>query len=321
MILPGNIFVKKDDIEKIADWQNWSIGIYLVLLNGLVFLLFCVPDLIKDQDTQIFKSITPAQVENLNKMYVQTLDPLLGSTGQNSTGRNLAVQNSTIQNTAQVFRDRSFWQQALSFPFQGDLVQIEKNRTLLQKLDSMYSTSTQFRFGLSQTPTTPWAWITYQFVHAGFMHLLTNMFFLFLVTEYLKRRVSINWIIAVYILGGIGAGISFLALTSSQSTAMVGASGAVCALIAFLAVVENRRVMPWSYFISPMQQGYGLIYLPAFLLFPVYLLADFTAVLFNADGVSQSVAHSAHIGGALSGGLLAACYLLGKKLNRLSQAN
>lgn len=305
MILPGNIFLKKADVERLADWKNWSLGIYLVLTNVLVFVFFCVPDLLKDRDTKIFKGITSTQVENLNKMYVQTLDPL-----------HVGSRPSIKVTTPQVFRDRSFWLQAQRFPFQGDQVQIEKNKQLLQDLDSMYTVSSQYRFGLSQNPTTPWAWITYQFVHAGFFHLLTNMFFLFLVTQFLRKRVSTNWILAVYILGGIGAGISFLALTSEHSTAMVGASGAVCALIAFLAVVENRRVMPWSYFISPMQRGYGLIYLPAFLLFPVYLLSDFTTILFNADGVSQSVAHSAHIGGALTGVTLAISYLLDQKLKK-----
>jgi membrane associated rhomboid family serine protease len=142
------------------------------------------------------------------------------------------------------------------------------------------------------------------------VHLLGNLVFLFLVIAYLEKFIDPFTIITVYLLGGIGGGIAFLLLNLDGNLSVIGASGSLCALMAFLMVVKKTETMPWTYFFAPVPRGYGEIYMPAFFIFPIYLIADFSAVLWAPAGVTSSIAHSAHIGGTITGLVLGFLYLL-----------
>jgi membrane associated rhomboid family serine protease len=298
MILPGQIFIKRNQIR----WNDRYLVLFAVLfLNLVAYLFITLPENFNDEKSlRSFSVDQKLQISSLQKMYQQTQDPLVAT----------ELEASDLS----FLKDQVFWERSQSFPFRGDTVEIEKNRKLLLSLKDMYSHSSQLQFGLSHQPTTPWAWLTYQFMHAGVWHLLTNMLFLILILNLLSKRVQTGWILSVYILGGIGAGVTYLLFSPSNEISMVGASGALCALIAFLSVVENKKNIQWSYFISPIEGGFGNIYLPAYLLFPVYLISDFTTVLYYSAGVHQSVAHSAHIGGALSGFVLGLLFLADEKM-------
>ncbi len=293
MILPGHIFL---DLKNIKWNQLIHIGTVLLVLNIFVYLFFSLPEYFDDQNMNShFTQNKMFDVFSLQKMYRQTLD--------HTADMRLDPDDLTF------LKDRLFWDRAPLFPFQGDRIQIEKNKKLLLQVQNMYQNSNQYRFGLSHEATTPWAWLTYQFMHAGFFHLMTNMIFLVLIANILISRVEQGWILGVYILGGIGAGVSYLLFSPNNDISMVGASGSLCGLIAFLCTVENKKNIQWSYFLSPIQGGFGIIYLPAYLLFPVYLISDFTTVLYHSNGIDQAVAHSAHIGGALTGFILGFIFL------------
>ena len=181
---------------------------------------------------------------------------------------------------------------------------------MLRKLKHDYQDSVQYQFGLGAEQTSPWAWITYQFTHYSALHLLSNLVFLFFGILYLEKQVTMDWIATVYVLGGISGGISFLLCNQDADLSVIGASGSVCALLSFLMVIKKNEMMPWTYFFAPIPNGYGEIFLPAFLIFPVYLLSDFTSMLWNPSGIAASVAHSAHVGGTLMGLCLGMIYLL-----------
>ena len=135
------------------------------------------------------------------------------------------------------------------------------------------------------------------------------MLVIFLLISYLETTVGLFWLISVYLFGGFGGGISYLLFEGSGSMAVVGASASAFSLMAFLITIKRGELMPWSYIIAPVPQGYGIIYLPAFFVFPVFLMTDFIAALWEPAGVTSSVAISAHIGGALVGFTLGAAYL------------
>ncbi|MFN3455689.1 MAG: rhomboid family intramembrane serine protease [Pseudobdellovibrio sp.] len=233
-------------------------------------------------------------------MYKQTLDPL----------ERRYFNESDVQS---ILRDSRFWHRADSFAFTGDQVQIKENRTFLNDLKKQYFQSPQYIYGLSPSATSSWAWVTYQFAHVGFIHMFMNVFFLFIIVSVLQKHLNHEWIYSVYILSGFAGGVSYLLFNQNNEIAVIGASGAICGLMAFLSVVLNRKNIEWSYFISPLEGYFGLIYLPAFLIFPMYLISDFTTVLYNNDGVQASVAHSAHIGGTILGFLAGIAYLYDRK--------
>lgn len=294
MIFPGDIY---QNYKK--NFQEWTVAVFLVLINILIFIWISTSDVFFQTTLKDLISLKEvSQIRVLNEMYLQTLDPseLKGKSEKS------------------FLRDRSFWVRSQNFPFRGDQLEIENGKKSLKKLKSYYENSAQYKFGLSVEATTPWVWLTYQFVHAGLMHLFMNLFFLYFVSQILSKYVSAGWIIGVYIFSGIGAGIGFLFLESGLQTAMVGASGSLCGLIAFLSVLRNTQNIEWSYFTYLGKKGYGRLSMPAFLLFPIYLMSDFTALLESSDGVQNSIAHSAHIGGALTGVIMGCLYLFEKQL-------
>jgi len=156
---------------------------------------------------------------------------------------------------------------------------------------------------VSQFLLQPWSIITYMFLHAGVMHLLFNMLWLYWFGQLSLYFFTARHLRGVYIWGGIcGALLYLLAFNlfpyfenAVYYTYMMGASASVLAIVTAVAYREpNYQVnllllgrLPLKYF--------ALIVIGIDLLF---ITAD------NAGG------HIAHLGGAL-GGLLFA-YLLNK---------
>ncbi|MFZ3231563.1 MAG: rhomboid family intramembrane serine protease [Pseudobdellovibrio sp.] len=297
MLFPGSL--KKADIKPQMNlaYAVVAINIFVYIFSNLFFSSWPSVNSIEQLQDKNF-DVT------ISEMYQQTLDPIEKKRLENLSNEQIG---------SQAIQDHRFWARINTFPFSGDRVQIESMKNLVTKVKNEYFNSVQYQYGLSPTQTSPWAWVTYQFTHYSFFHLFGNLIFIFFIISFLEKSISAFWIGAVYILGGISGGVGFLlfsGLNNDGNLSMIGASGSLCALMAFLVIVKKNETMPWIYFFAPVPKGYGEIYLPVFLIFPIYLIADFTAVLFEPSGVSSSVAHSAHIGGTIMGLLLGGYYLV-----------
>lgn len=294
MIFPGSL--KKSNFQ-----FDISLAGVFVILNIVVYLFTNISfdSWPAKKGYQDFQNIGFNQA--IGQMYLQTLDNYQKKTLSHLDPNKLAQL---------AIKDQFFWSKSAAFPFTGDVLQINSVKAVLGQLKSDYQTSVQHQLGLGQTATSPWAWVTYQFTHFSFMHLFSNLIFIFMVIAYLEKKINVGWICTVYLLGGIGGGISFLIFSQNNDLSVIGASGSVCALLSFLVVIKKNTLMPWTYFFAPIPGGYGEIYLPAFLILPIYLVADFTSMLWEPSGVSSSIAHSAHIGGTIAGLGLGVVYLL-----------
>jgi len=293
VIFPGTM--QKSDLS-----LKLSLAVVVVILN---FFVFIFANLFFENwpNPKNFKELQAKSFDqSLSQMYLQTLD---------ATERRTLEHLNPGKVATVAIRDQRFWMRAAYFPFQGDAVQIEAVKSLLGNLNKDYQNSVQHQLGLGPNHTSPWAWVTYQFTHHSVLHLLSNLVFLFLIITYLEKQVSAGWIGAIYLLGGIGGGVSFLFFNTEGDLSVIGASGSVCALLAFLMVVKKNKNIPWVYFFAPVPRGYGQIYLPAFLIFPIYLIADFTTML-NEPLQVTAIAHSAHIGGTLVGLGLGSLFLI-----------
>lgn len=86
-----------------------------------------------------------------------------------------------------------------------------------------------------------WRIITAMFLHGGFMHILFNMFSLFLFGPELEKIAGKARFLAVYFLAGIGGGLATV-LTQNMTYATVGASGALFGIFgAFGAILYRYR--------------------------------------------------------------------------------
>lgn len=90
----------------------------------------------------------------------------------------------------------------------------------------------------------PWRFITSAFLHAGFWHILLNMYALWLVGVSLERAIGRWRFASIYMLSAVGGNVFVLLTSSPQSdswvTGTVGASGAVFGLFGALAVLMRR---------------------------------------------------------------------------------
>jgi len=134
-----------------------------------------------------------------------------------------------------------------------------------------------------------WIWqpFTYMFVHANFNHLLFNMLGLFFFGSAVEKSLGSREFLFFYLLTGTLAGIFSLAafaIGSMLGIHLVGASGAVYAVLLAFAVINPRaRIFIW-----------GLLPVPAPLLVAGYTVIELWSELFGAGG---NVAHLTHLAG------------------------
>jgi membrane associated rhomboid family serine protease len=236
---------------------------------------------------------------SLYEMYLQTQDPIELKNGE-----------SVDSVFYKAIKDEKFWSRIETFPFTGDRIAINEVKGVMSQFYNTYKKSPQFQFGLGGFEASPWSWITYQFVHASFIHLFGNLVIIFLVMSYLELTVNASWLVAVYLLSGFVGGIFFLSLDRSGAMSVVGASASASGLLGFLLISQNSKVMPWFFLLAPIKDGFGKIHLPVFFILPIFLMSDFITLWWEPTGVSTNVAVSAHVGGALTGMILAGFYLL-----------
>lgn len=145
------------------------------------------------------------------------------------------------------------------------------------------------------------SYITYQLSHAGLMHFISNMLFLVALGFYLETLLGSFGFLCLYFFGGISGGLFFNFFNSTSYVPMVGASGSISAMFAFIALHEVHRKVRFIYFLSPLQNHHGVIYLPVWWIIPLYLLSDMAYLISSPTGVTTGVAYAAHVGGAALG--------------------
>src|SRR3989442_2054290 len=114
-------------------------------------------------------------------------------------------------------------------------------------------------FGLSPALVTQkfflWQLATYLFLHGGLMHLLLNMFGLWMFGSELERYWGSGFFLRSYFLTGISAGLLSVAVNPFGREGNIGASGAVYGiLLAYGLMFPNRMLL--LYFIIPVKAKY-----------------------------------------------------------------
>lgn len=207
-------------------------------------------------------------------------------------------------------RDPGFLNAVPEFPFRADQEELKVWRADVAKLREQAEARAVSKFGLPRDPAVafqkPLTWITYQFMHASPIHVISNMVFLLLFGIAIERLAGSLTVLLVSLLGGIFGAYFAMKLDAPSALPMVGASAGVSALIGFYLFYEERKNIRYYYFFSPFQGFYGEVYLSKWWIVPLCLLPDFVNFLTDlypspAQMVGQSVATTAHVGGALFG--------------------
>jgi membrane associated rhomboid family serine protease len=138
-------------------------------------------------------------------------------------------------------------------------------------------------------------WLTHMFLHFGWMHLLGNLFFFYLVGPLLEDLWGRRFFAGFYLVGGLAAALAHFALEPRSLVLMAGASGAVAACMgAFSYRCANRRIRMW--YLILIRSGTFLI--PAWAWGAFWFAGEVFSLVTQSSG---GVAVMAHIGGFLFG--------------------
>lgn len=152
---------------------------------------------------------------------------------------------------------------------------------------------------------------TYMFLHGGFMHLLGNMVFLWLVGCALELGSGRMMYTITYLLTGLLSAWLFSLAYADSTIPLVGASGAISGLMGAYTLLYGKKKIRIFY---SLVFYFNYAKVPAIILLPVWLGNEIFQLVLGS--VSQ-VAYMAHIGGLVSGALLG--YLNFKVIGNVDQ--
>lgn len=154
------------------------------------------------------------------------------------------------------------------------------------------------------------------FLHASWMHVLGNMWFLFIFGDNVEDYLGHFKYLVFYLLAGLLAMSTQVAMYPHSNVPTVGASGAIAGVLgAYFLLYPRARVLTWFFVF--------IIYLPAWIVLGEWIVLQFfygaaTLSMQRAGKDVGGVAFWAHVGGFASG--LVMVKLFGERQRRYPYA-
>jgi len=135
-----------------------------------------------------------------------------------------------------------------------------------------------------------WQLLSYAFLHGSPLHLLVNMVGLWFTGPLLEELLGGVCYLGLYGGGALAGGI--LQTLVSHGSVLVGASGAVCALlVGFATLLPRLEITALIFFVIPVR-------MKASTLGWLVIVGSFLFWLF---GIEREIGHMAHLGGGIAG--------------------
>jgi len=169
--------------------------------------------------------------------------------------------------------------------------------------------------GWDLLPTIPTAWltlITSMFMHGGLMHLAGNMLYLWIFGNNIEDVLGHIKFLFFYIIGGLVAALSHIFFDPSSQIPMVGASGAISAVLgAYMLAYPKARVVTLVWIVYIVR----FIRVPALLMLGIWFVMQLGGFANDMNREGGGVAWLAHIGGFVAGVVM--IFLAGVRPNRV----
>ncbi len=142
---------------------------------------------------------------------------------------------------------------------------------------------------------------TSMFLHSGWMHLIGNMWYLWIFGNNIEEAMGGLRYLLFYIVCGFIASLSHIFLNVDSTIPSIGASGAIAGVLgAYLLLYPRARVLTFVVLIVFIR----LMYLPAGFILAVWFLFQLLNGGMAGSQSAGGVAFWAHIGGFVAGMLL-----------------
>jgi membrane associated rhomboid family serine protease len=193
------------------------------------------------------------------------------------------------------------------FPFVNLLLIVANVLAFLYESQLSSSALERFIFTWGLVParlTHDWAsaWVTIftaMFLHGGWFHLLSNMWFLYIFGDNVEARLGGLRYLIFYLLSGVAAVLLETYVLPTSQVPMIGASGAIAGVLgAYLVSFPRSRIAS----LVPILFIFTIVEVPAVIFLIFWFISQIYSGLFAMQGASASgIAWWAHIGGFVFG--------------------
>lgn len=276
-------------IQSKPDWRRPPLVCFaLIVVNLLMFLLYQGGDDARWQQAEeyYFASQLPVREETRLLQFIDQRHPEWRGQAE-AEGEDFIYQ--------QLLWNRDFHQwllPQLQAEDEGEwLAEREQFAQLRDRLSS---------YALGLTPAEPSlaGLFGHMFLHGGWEHILGNMIFLLLFGLSVEMALGARWFLAFYLLGGLGAAAAHMLVEAGSPVPMIGASGAVSAVMGMFVAIYGLRKLRFFYTVG---FAFGEFTAPALLVLPLWLGKEIFGYYFG----DSHIAYWAHFGGLAAGCLLA----------------
>ena len=137
------------------------------------------------------------------------------------------------------------------------------------------------------------------FLHAGLLHLASNMIYLLIFGDNIEHRFGYLPFILFYFLSGAFGNLLHMVFSAGSSTPVIGASGAIAGVLGAYILLYPRRPVRVLMFIT-------IIRLPALVVIGAWFILQLLSswALFTGAAETGGIAYLAHVGGFVAGFLM-----------------
>jgi membrane associated rhomboid family serine protease len=159
--------------------------------------------------------------------------------------------------------------------------------------------------------------LTSMFMHGGWLHIIGNMWFLWIFGNNVEDSMGHGRYVAFYLICGVLAALAQIFVSPHSAAPMIGASGAISGVMgAYLVLYPRVRVhtlLFLGFFVTT-------IAVPAYLMLLYWIFLQFISGVFAAGaGTQGGVAFMAHVGGFVAGVALIRLFARAELVRRRSQ--
>lgn len=160
------------------------------------------------------------------------------------------------------------------------------------------------QYGLVPDQLHPITFITSMFLHGGWLHIIGNMWFLWVFGSHIEDALGSGRFLIFYLFSGIASAIVQFTVNLGSPVPTIGASGAIAGVMgAFLILYPRVRVVTLIFvviFVTTIELPAAWMLLYWFALQLLSGLGSLTTVT-----QAQGIAWFAHVGGFIAGAVLA----------------